>query len=292
MGSCFTAPTHQILFIFMINNLIDYKDSHNKPNGNEFAKKFMTSLEISEIIGRQHKSVMRSIRNMEPAWAKVNGRKFALVEYKDEKGENRPMYELTKKECLYIATKFNDEARAKLVNRWEDLETGKATPTFQVPQTFSEALMLAAQQQHEIERQRMEIETKDKRIHILEFDAGLNESTIRFLEKRTEYQRKVLASSTTTLVTSIAQDYGMTARQFNEMLRRYKIQKKVRNQWVLMKPYVNKGYVHSKTTPYDLKDGRVGTSTKTEWTQKGRMFLYEFLKKRDILPIIEENELF
>ena len=252
----------------------------------------MSSLEIAELTGRQHAMVMRSIRNMEAAWEKVSGCKFALASYKDEQGKSRPCYELTKEECLYIATKFNDEARAKLIKRWHDLETGKSTPTFQVPQTFSEALMLAAQQQHKIERQRMEIESKDKRIHSLEFDAGLNESTIRLLEKRTEYQRKVLASSTTTLVTSIAQDYGMTARQFNEMLRRYKVQKKVRNQWVLLKPYVNKGYVHSKTTPYDLKDGRIGTSTKTEWTQKGRMFLYEFLKKRDILPIIEENELF
>ena len=53
---------------------------------------------------------------------KVNGRNFALVEYKDAKGELRPCYQLTKTECLYIATKFNDEARAKLVLRWEELE--------------------------------------------------------------------------------------------------------------------------------------------------------------------------
>ena len=52
---------------------------------------------------------------LEPAWVKVNGRKFALVEYQDKKGELRPCYQLTKTECLYIATKFNDEARAKLV---------------------------------------------------------------------------------------------------------------------------------------------------------------------------------
>jgi len=64
----------------------------------------------------------RAIRNMEPAWEKVNGRNFALVEYRDKKGELRPCYSLTKTECLYIATKFNDEARAKLVLRWEELE--------------------------------------------------------------------------------------------------------------------------------------------------------------------------
>lgn len=250
----------------------------------------MSSLEIAELTGKRHAHIIRDIKNLlEQGVSESN---FGLTSYQDKSNRQKPCFNLTKKGCLILASGYNAVLREKIIDRWEALETGKATPTFQVPQTFSEALMLAAQQQHEIERQRMEIETKDKRIHSLEFDAGLNESTIRFLEKRTEYQRNVLASSTTTLVTSIAQDYGMTARQFNEMLRRYKIQKKVRNQWVLLKPYVNKGYVHSKTTPYDLRDGRVGTSTKTEWTQKGRMFLYEFLKKRDILPIIEENELF
>ena len=75
----------------------------------------MTSLEIAELTGKQHNDLMKAIRNMEPAWVKVNGRKFALVEYQDKKGELRPCYQLTKTECLYIATKFNDEARAKLV---------------------------------------------------------------------------------------------------------------------------------------------------------------------------------
>ena len=67
---------------------------------------------------------MQAIRNMESAWEKVNGLKFQLVEYRDKKGELRPCYSLTKTECLYIATKFNDEARAKLELRWEHLEFG------------------------------------------------------------------------------------------------------------------------------------------------------------------------
>jgi Rha family phage regulatory protein len=73
----------------------------------------MTSVQIAEIVGKAHKNVMQAIRNMEPAWENVNGLKFQLVEYTDKKGEQRPCYSLTKEECLYIATKFNDEARAK-----------------------------------------------------------------------------------------------------------------------------------------------------------------------------------
>ena len=55
------------------------------------------------VMGKQHFHVMEAIRKMEPAWVKVNGRNFALVEYKDAKGELRPCYQLTKTECLYIA---------------------------------------------------------------------------------------------------------------------------------------------------------------------------------------------
>lgn len=119
-------------------------------------KETMTSLEIAEVTGRNHKDVMRSIREMEEAWVKVNGRKFALVEYKDAKGEMRPCYSLSKTECLYVATKFNDEARAKLVLRWEELERKEQ---YQVPQSFAEALMLAAKQQEKIEQQQLALES-------------------------------------------------------------------------------------------------------------------------------------
>ncbi len=117
-------------------------------------KKMMSSIEIAELTGRNHKDVMRSIRNMEAAWVKVNGRNFELVEYKDAKGEMRPCYELTKTECLYIATKFNDEARAKLVLRWEKLETEKKEFSFK-----ELALMLLQKAQEEREQLLLENDT-------------------------------------------------------------------------------------------------------------------------------------
>lgn len=82
----------------------------------------ISSIEIAELTGKQHKHVMEAIRKMEPTWEKVNGSNFRLVNYKDSKGELRPCYALTKTETLFIATKFNDEARARLVLRWEELE--------------------------------------------------------------------------------------------------------------------------------------------------------------------------
>ena len=89
-------------------------------------QQMMTSLEIAELTGKQHKHVMEAIRKMEPAWVKTCGSNFRLGSYKDTNGQLRPCYQLTKTECLFIATKFNDEARAKLVLRWEELERAKA----------------------------------------------------------------------------------------------------------------------------------------------------------------------
>ena len=82
----------------------------------------MTSIEIAEVTGKQHNDVLKAIRKMETAWEKVTQGKFSLSTYKDPTGRTLPCYFLTKTECLYIATKFNDEARAKLVLRWEQLE--------------------------------------------------------------------------------------------------------------------------------------------------------------------------
>lgn len=86
----------------------------------------MTSMQIAEVTGKRHSDVLRAIRNMEAAWEKINKRKFALnlkaTDLGDGKQRKDPYYELTKTECLYIATKFNDEARARLILRWEELE--------------------------------------------------------------------------------------------------------------------------------------------------------------------------
>ena len=73
----------------------------------------MTSLEIAQLTGKQHKDMLKAIRNMESGWAQVTGRKFALSEYRDPTGRSLTCYLLTKTECLFIATKFNDEARAR-----------------------------------------------------------------------------------------------------------------------------------------------------------------------------------
>ena len=252
-------------------------------------KETMTSLEIAELAGREHKSVMRSIREMEEGWVKICGCKFALTsrEVQQPNGGTRevPCYELTKRECLYIATKFNDETRAKLVLRWEELETKERTGGFVVPQTFSQALMLAAKQQEQIEEQKAALAQQGEEIVKLS-------NEVMTMKPKATYYDLILNNPSTVTITQIAQDYGMSAKKFNQILCDFRIQHKVNKQWILYADNINKGYVQSKPTNIPLANGTEKVVYNTEWTQKGRIFLYEKLKQAGILPMIENKDLF
>lgn len=125
----------------------------------------LSSREIAEYAGKPHSDVMKAIRKMEKSWVEVNGGNFSLVEYVDGKGQKRPEYLLTKKESLYIATKFNDVARAKLINRWEQLEQQASNNQFQIPTTLSGALLLASQQAEQIEQQQLLLQQTNNQLN-------------------------------------------------------------------------------------------------------------------------------
>ena len=86
----------------------------------------MTSLEIAAVTGKPHGDVLKAIRTMEPAWEVECGRKFSLTSERVDMPQGGvrliPVFSLTKEETLYVATKFNDQARARLVLRWQQLE--------------------------------------------------------------------------------------------------------------------------------------------------------------------------
>lgn len=255
---------------------IDFVDDSDK----------MASLQIAEITGKAHKDVMKAIRNMEPAWEKINGRKFALVDYIDKKGESRPCYSLTKEECLYIATKFNDEARAKLILRWKELEE-KQQPA--VPTNYLDALRSLIRSEEE--REQLALETKKQQetiLHISQENAELGNKITEMLPK-VSYYDKILQSKATMTITQIAQDYGMSAIALNKKLEQLGIQRKVRGQWILYGQYLSYGYVHNRVVEIVRSNGTHDVKNNTEWTMKGRIFIYQSLKANGILPLIERE---
>ena len=87
---------------------------------------YITSIEIAELVGKPHNDVLKAIRKMEPAWVQEHQGNFSQMQIREDLPNGgyrcRPCYQLTKAESLFIATKFNDVARARLILRWEELE--------------------------------------------------------------------------------------------------------------------------------------------------------------------------
>lgn len=108
------------------------------------------------------------------------------------------------------------------------------------------------------------------------------------LQPKANYVDMILQSKSLVTITQIAKDYGMSGRKLNKILKELKIQYKVGGQWVLYSKYQNGGYVHSRTIDITRTDGRADVTMQTEWTQKGRLFLYEELKKHVYVPVIEQ----
>lgn len=123
-----------------------------------------------------------------------------------------------------------------------------------------------------------ELEAKDKQI------ATLTEEKAK-LKPKADYCDLILQSKEALPVTVIAKDYGMSAKAFNNLLHEMNIQFKSGKTWVLYQLYAGLGYVKSVTTV--AENGFVATIN--YWTQKGRMFLYNILKKANILPLIERE---
>ena len=188
----------------------------------------MTSLEIAELTGKQHKNLMQAIRNMEPAWEKVTGLKFQLCEksYLLANGvtKKQPFYQLTKTECLYIATKFNDEARAKLVLRWQELEL-----------------------QEQKRRQQLCLpEPKE----ILRLADNIIGEGLRLLNEDAE---------DTLTATQVAKTFNMTVYDFNAVLHNMGIQYRRGGHWNISDDLADRDFVRLRThVSYSLKGEKKG----------------------------------
>lgn len=89
-------------------------------------KETMTSLEIAEVTGKQHQHVLRDIDALLAQG--VDASNFGQTSYKDKSNREQRCYLLTKKGCLILASGYDALLREKIINRWEDLETGNVTP--------------------------------------------------------------------------------------------------------------------------------------------------------------------
>lgn len=238
----------------------------------------MTSLEVAEVTGKKHCDVMRAIRNMEPAWVNVCGRKFALTSrtvVQPNGGKRKePCYELTKTECLYIATKFNDEARARLVLRWQELE-------------------LQARDEEQM-REMMDVEILSRAVLISGKEIKRLEAVCEALVPRAMYCDEVLESVSCMTTTQIAKELGMSGNELNRQLCERGVQYRQSGQYMLYADLARRGYSQNRTHSFRDDDGEVHTRSYLVWTEAGREFIHRLFGreyKKSVVPYNSETSI-
>lgn len=106
----------------------------------------MSSREIAEYTGKKHQHVKRDIEKMFID-LELDASKFGHI-YKDSMNRNQTEYLLDRDQTDCLLTGYSAKARMRVIKRWKELES-KQSP--QIPQTFAEALQLAADQAKQLE---------------------------------------------------------------------------------------------------------------------------------------------
>ncbi|NTJ54059.1 phage antirepressor KilAC domain-containing protein [Enterococcus faecium] len=127
----------------------------------------------------------------------------------------------------------------------------------------------------------IEVATKLKEERTLRLIA---EQKVAEMQPKVNYHDIILANKSVTPISFIAKNYGMSARQMNKLLHDFGIQYRQGEAWLLYAKYQNEGYTHIEMVPVQGTDN---LKPIMKWTQKGHLFLYNFLKEHDILPNIE-----
>ena len=186
-------------------------------------EKTMTSKEIAELTGKNHADVMRDIRKIVQQLENKRESKFALSYYEAETGNGSvrkyEMYVLTKKETLLLISGYNVNLRMAIINRWEELEIQNQ---FRLPQTFSEALILAGNLAKENET--LQIEQKINAPKAKSYDTFMSKDTLQN-------------------ATTVGQLFGISAVKLNKVLNEHNVyNKSIKRSKVFNLWFVEKGF--------------------------------------------------
>lgn len=268
-------------------NEIVYRGKSNQPLTN--------SKLVAEVFGKNHKDVMKAIRNLTEGSAQncAVRQMFSESTYLNEQNKEQPMFIMNQDGFTLLAMGFNGkkamEFKLKYIEAFNAMKRQIEQSKPSVPQNYLEALKSLVKSEEE--KQQLALENKQQQATILTISKENMELGNKITEMlpKVSYYDKILKSNATMTVTQIAQDYGMSAMKLNKELESMNIQHKVRGQWILYGKFLTGGYVHSRAVDILRSDGRHDVKYNTEWTTKGRIFLYESLKAKGILPLIEQE---
>ena len=122
-----------------------------------------------------------------------------------------------------------------------------------------------------------------------EAEIRVKDQIIGELKPKADYYDEILKNPGLVTITQIAKDYGMSGKKMNRILHELGIQYKQSEQWLLYSDYHCLGYTQSEVTDIIRSDGTPDVKLLTKWIMKGRLFLYNKLKEKGIIPVIEQG---
>ncbi len=215
----------------------------------------ISSRDIASLTSKQHNHVCRDIKTQ---LGEIPSSKFGQS-YLAENGQTYTEYVLPKNIALGIVSGYSFELRMKIINRLEQLENERKN-LFSIPQTFSEALLLASKQAEEIEKQK---------------------EIIALQAPKADFYDAVTGSKDTV-------DIGTVAKVLNLGIGRTKLFQFLRDKGVLMKdnmPYqrfIDNGCFRVIESKYTKPDGSIHVNTKTVVYQRGIDYIRKLLENKNV----------
>ena len=254
----------------------------------ESGQAITNSLLVAKKFGKDHKHVLESIRKLMTAENSAVLQMFEESTYINEQNKTQPMFLMNRDGFTLLAMGFTGvkamEFKIDYINAFNKMES-KIKKSIAILPDFTdpaEAAMAWAKEYRE--KKVLAIENKKLEEENIQLAAENQE-----LKHDKNYLDLSMRSKALLTISQIAQDYGMSGKALNKKLADMGIQYSINGQWILYAKYKDCGYVSSRSIDITRADGRPDVVLHTEWTQAGRKFLYEELKNRGIIPMLERD---
>lgn len=236
----------------------------------------VSSRTVSNDFKKRHDNVLRDIENIKKDVLNFE-EMFIEEKIPDSYGRPQKAYLMNRDGFSLLAMGFTGkeamEWKVKYIQAFNAMEKAWNTPE----QVMARALRFAQQSMDNLK----------ERCQFLGGQVVEQQKVIEELQPKASYYDMILQCRDLIAATVIAKDYGMSAKKFNTMLHDMGVQFKQGDTWVLYAKYQGNGYLKAKTCNYADTEGVQHSREHSYWTQKGRLFLYDYLKQQGVLPVVD-----
>lgn len=205
----------------------------------------MSSVELAELTGKEHKNVLADIRKM---LVEIQSAEKS-ADYLDSMGRAQPCLMLDKDESLCLVAGYSAVLRMRIIRRWQELEAQQGP---KVPRTYAEALLEAG-------RLAMELDQA--------------QATIAIQAPKAEFADRVAGADKGTLIGNFAKTVGLGPKQIFAVLRELRILMSGGNRHNLpFQEYLDRGYFTVAEKPYEVH-GETRLGFQPLITGKGQQWL-------------------